>query len=46
MVFQSLKNDLEITNVCGSNGVVVYFGKHRSENNPLEGYQKMIESYI
>lgn len=43
MVIQSLINDLEITNACGSVGVVVHFGKHRSDDKPLEGYQKMIE---
>jgi deoxyribonuclease IV len=40
---QSLLNDLEIANSCGSIGVVVHFGSHISSRDPLAGYQLMIE---
>jgi deoxyribonuclease IV len=40
---QSLLNDLEISDACGSIGVVVHFGKQVDLKNPLAGYQKMIE---
>ena len=40
-VIQSVKNDLEISNHCGSIGVVVHFGTTTSLN-PIEGYKKMI----
>jgi deoxyribonuclease IV len=43
MTIQSLQNDLEIANACGSIGVVVHFGSHISASNPLAGYQLMIE---
>ncbi|TLS35458.1 deoxyribonuclease IV [Pseudalkalibacillus caeni] len=40
----SITNDLEIAEACGSIGVVVHFGTYKNENhNPLEGYQLMIE---
>lgn len=41
-VIQSLLNDLEIADACGSRGVVVHFGKQMDENNPLVSYQVMI----
>lgn len=40
---ESLLNDLEIANACGSIGVVVHFGSHISGTDPLAGYQLMIE---
>lgn len=42
-VIQSLLNDLEITEACGSIGTVVHFGKRIDVNNPLVSYQLMIE---
>lgn len=42
LVMDSLLNDLEIANVCGSIGVVVHFGVLKNTANPLEGYQRMI----
>ncbi|MBP2257040.1 deoxyribonuclease-4 [Virgibacillus campisalis] len=42
-VIQSLLNDLEITEACGSIGVVVHFGKQISAEDPLLSYQLMIE---
>lgn len=41
---QSLLNDLEIADACGSIGVVVHFGKQISKNDPLVSYQLMIET--
>ncbi|MBP1933607.1 deoxyribonuclease IV [Ammoniphilus resinae] len=38
----SLKNDLEITEACGSLGLVVHFGKYKGKD-PLLGYKLMIE---
>jgi deoxyribonuclease IV len=43
LTIQSLLNDLEIANECGSIGVVVHFGSHVSSSDPLAGYQLMIE---
>ncbi|RFU67685.1 deoxyribonuclease IV [Peribacillus saganii] len=43
LTIQSLLNDLEIVEACGSIGVVVHFGHRTEENNPLAGYQLMIE---
>lgn len=43
LTIQSLLNDLEIANSCGSIGVVVHFGSHISSKDPLAGYQLMIE---
>jgi deoxyribonuclease IV len=43
ITIKSLLNDLEISDICGSIGVVVHFGKHVDVKNPLAGYQKMIE---
>ncbi|MBP3950457.1 deoxyribonuclease IV [Bacillus suaedae] len=40
-VIQSLLNDLEIAESCGSIGVVVHFGSSK-QLEPLEGYTKMI----
>ncbi|MEH7237560.1 deoxyribonuclease IV [Bacillus sp. JJ1562] len=42
LVIDSLLNDLEIANECGSIGVVVHFGVLKNAANPLEGYQRMI----
>ncbi|MBS4219912.1 deoxyribonuclease IV [Bacillus sp. FJAT-49711] len=42
-VIQSLLNDLEITEACGSIGVVVHFGKEVSHLTLLESYQLIIE---
>lgn len=42
-VIQSLINDLEITNTCGSIGAVVHFGKSISHDDPLASYQLIIE---
>ncbi|MCD8501951.1 MAG: deoxyribonuclease IV [Bacillaceae bacterium] len=41
LVIQSIKNDLEITNSCGSIGVVVHFGT-TSSTDPIEGYKRLI----
>ncbi|WP_442593888.1 deoxyribonuclease IV [Neobacillus sp. D3-1R] len=43
LTIQSLLNDLQIANACGSIGVVVHFGSHISSTNRLAGYQLMIE---
>ncbi|MDZ5473881.1 deoxyribonuclease IV [Bacillus sp. 31A1R] len=40
---ESLINDLEIADACGSIGVVVHYGSHFDATNPLAGYQMMIE---
>ncbi|MEH7385398.1 deoxyribonuclease IV, partial [Bacillus sp. JJ1521] len=42
LVRDSLLNDLEIANECGSIGVVVHFGVLKNAANPLEGYERMI----
>ncbi|UOR12564.1 deoxyribonuclease IV [Halobacillus amylolyticus] len=42
-VIHSLLNDLEITEACGSIGVVVHFGKQISNEDPLASYRLMIE---
>jgi deoxyribonuclease-4 len=39
---QSLYNDLEIAEACGSIGVVVHFGKYKGKD-PLQGYKNMIQ---
>lgn len=44
LVKDSLLNDLDIANECGSIGVVVHFGVLKNATNPLEGYQRMIET--
>ncbi|WP_028782485.1 deoxyribonuclease IV [Thalassobacillus devorans] len=41
-VVESLLNDLEITDACGSVGVVVHFGKRIDDDDPLVSYQLMI----
>ncbi|GAA0615342.1 deoxyribonuclease IV [Virgibacillus siamensis] len=41
-VVQSLKNDLEIADACGSIGVVVHFGKLINDHDPLASYRLMI----
>lgn len=38
----SLLNDLEISEACGSIGVVVHFGKSK-EKDPLQGYRNVIQ---
>lgn len=42
LTVQSVLNDLDIANQCGSLGVVVHFGKWKGPNK-LEGYQLMID---
>ncbi|WP_106497475.1 deoxyribonuclease IV [Lentibacillus sp. Marseille-P4043] len=42
-VIQSLRNDLEIADACGSIGVVVHFGKQISRDDPLASYRLMID---
>lgn len=39
---QSLRNDLDIAEACGSDGVVVHFGKWKTGTEPLEGYKTII----
>lgn len=41
-IIQSLLNDLEIVDTCGSIGLVVHFGT-TTKLEPLEGYKKMID---
>lgn len=43
-VVDSLLNDLEISETCGSIGVVVHFGKPIDSKSTLESYQIMIET--
>lgn len=43
LTVQSVLNDLEIANECGSIGVVVHFGKQISTADPLKSYHLMIE---
>lgn len=38
----SILNDLEITEACGSIGLVVHFGKYKG-HDPLQGYKLMID---
>ncbi|MBM7645578.1 deoxyribonuclease-4 [Scopulibacillus daqui] len=42
-VVESILNDLDISQACGSIGVVVHFGTFKGED-PLEGYKRMIET--
>lgn len=42
-VIESLINDLEIADACGSAGIVVHFGNQISSHDPLASYQLMIE---
>ncbi|ASN05583.1 deoxyribonuclease IV [Virgibacillus necropolis] len=44
LVIQSLLNDLEITEACGSIGAVVHFGKLIYRDDPLASYRLMIET--
>lgn len=41
---RSLRNDLEIAEACGSDGVVVHFGKWRAGADPLAGYRVIISA--
>jgi deoxyribonuclease-4 len=41
LTIQSMLNDLEIAEACGSVGVVIHFGKYKG-NDPLQGYRNMI----
>ncbi|MCT2536319.1 deoxyribonuclease IV [Aquibacillus koreensis] len=43
-VIQSLLNDLEISEACGSIGAVVHFGKVVDKDNPIESYQHIIKT--
>lgn len=38
----SLRNDLEIAEACGSLGIIVHFGTYKA-GNPLQGYQNIIQ---
>lgn len=42
VMMASTRNDLEITEACGSIGLVVHFGKYKGKD-PLEGYKLMID---
>ncbi|MFC7392732.1 deoxyribonuclease IV [Scopulibacillus cellulosilyticus] len=42
-VVQSILNDLDIAEACGTIGVVVHFGSYKGED-PLEGYKRMIDT--
>ncbi len=44
LVIDSVLNDLEIANECGSVGVVVHFGVLKGKPDPLAGYKRMIEN--
>lgn len=39
---ESLRNDLEIAEACGSLGIVVHFGKSK-EIDPLQGYKNILQ---
>ncbi|WP_160725941.1 deoxyribonuclease IV [Bacillus sp. USDA818B3_A] len=43
LTIASLLNDLEITDACGSIGVVVHYGSKISETDPLTSYHLMLE---
>jgi deoxyribonuclease IV len=43
-VVESVLNDLQIAEACGSIGVVVHFGVVKRASDPLEGYKRMIET--
>ncbi len=43
LVIESVLNDLEIANMCGSIGVVVHFGSRTNEEDPLSSYHLMID---
>jgi deoxyribonuclease-4 len=42
VTMDSILNDLDIAEACGSIGVVVHFGKHK-DHDPLRGYKLMID---
>ncbi|MCA0758517.1 deoxyribonuclease IV [Paenibacillus sp. N4] len=42
VTLRSLLNDLDITEACGSVGLVVHFGKYNG-SDPLQGYRLMID---
>lgn len=44
LTIRSLKNDLEIAEACGSDGVVVHFGKWKPDRDPIEGYTSIIHT--
>jgi deoxyribonuclease IV len=39
---QSLRNDLEIAEACGTMGIIVHFGKSK-EIDPLQGYKNILQ---
>jgi len=43
LTISSLLNDLEITNACGSIGLVVHYGSQISKTDPLASYHLMLE---
>ncbi|MBY0096149.1 deoxyribonuclease IV [Mesobacillus maritimus] len=43
LTIQSILNDLDIANACGSIGVVVHFANQISESDPLASYHLMLE---
>ncbi|OGX68255.1 MAG: endonuclease IV [Paenibacillus sp. RIFOXYA1_FULL_44_5] len=43
LMLQSVRNDLEIAEACGSIGVVVHFGKFHDE--PLQGYHRVLQFF-
>ncbi len=43
IVIRSLLNDLEITEACGSVGLVVHFGVHKGPD-PLQGYIRIVHT--
>ncbi|MEH7119545.1 deoxyribonuclease IV [Neobacillus vireti] len=43
LTIASLLNDLDITEACGSIGVVVHYGSQISRTNPLASYHLMLE---
>lgn len=42
MMIAALINGLDITNACGSIGLVVHFGKYKGQE-PLEGYKNILQ---
>jgi deoxyribonuclease IV len=43
LTVSSILNDLEITEACGSIGVIIHFGSQISETNPLASYHLMLK---
>ncbi|QDP40357.1 deoxyribonuclease IV [Radiobacillus deserti] len=43
-VIESLRSDLEISDACGSLGVVVHFGKNERGKDPLDTYRQIIDT--